>query len=394
MNMMPTTVPKNIDKYFFNRKNDIKKINLQINSIYEDLPNQILITGNRGVGKTFLLKKILQDSDEKTLTAFIDISKIYSSNKKVTEEEVLKEILSQIKVALERKQSLFRKFEEKIKFFGKNIALHNYEFTDASSIFDMPLPIIKDNYKSLSKFVLNLPQQIVDSYDEINGFIIVFDEFQFLKHVENPEAFFWLFRSYIQDQSNICYIFTGSVSKTAEIIESINGQTGAFGGRMIQINIESFSKEETKKYLADKASDLIFTEDGFNRFYECTRGIPAYINTFCNVLDSGKKYDEKMIKENFLLKMDQIVIMWLYIWGNLSDYEKNIVKLLTDFDNLTWNELLEKTGYSKSTLTKYIESLNNKAIIKYNHDRTYSLNDSMLKTWLKHKKETEGQYPL
>lgn len=73
---------------------------------------------------------------------------------------------------------------------------------------------------------------------------------------------------------------------------------------MIQIDIEAFSKEDTKKYLEDKASDLEFTSDGFDRFYTCTGGIPAYINTFCNVLDSGKVYDEKMIKENFIMKMD------------------------------------------------------------------------------------------
>ncbi len=73
------------------------------------------------MGKTFLLKKILQGSDEKTLTAFIDISKLYSTNKKVTEEEVLKEILSQIKSALQENQSLFGKFEENIKMFGKKL---------------------------------------------------------------------------------------------------------------------------------------------------------------------------------------------------------------------------------------------------------------------------------
>jgi len=392
--MMPTTVPKNIDKYFYNRQKDIKKINLQINSIYEDLPNQLLITGNRGVGKTFLLKKILQDTDEKTLTAYIDISRIYSTNKQITEEEVLKEILSEIHNCLNEKLSLYKKFEKNIKSITENISLHNYEFTDTNSIFNIPIPKIKDNYQNLSKFVMELPQKIVDIYDEIEGFIIVIDEFQFLKYLKNPEAFFWLFRSFIQDQSNICYIFTGSVSKTADIIESINGQSGAFGGRMIQIDIEAFSKDETRNYLKDKAANLQFTSEGFERFYECTRGIPAYINTFCNVLDSGIVYDEIMIKENFLMKMDQIVIMWLYVWGNLNDFEKSIVKILTDNDNLTWNELLEHSNYSKSTLTKYIDSLNNKAIIKYTNEKRYCLNDQMLKTWLKYKKETEGQYPL
>ena len=37
---------------------------------------------------------------------------------------------------------------------------------------------------------MELPQKIVDSIDEIKGFIIVVDEFQLLKTLENPEAFF------------------------------------------------------------------------------------------------------------------------------------------------------------------------------------------------------------
>ena len=50
--MLPISVPNDIDKYFYNRKSDIKRILLQLRSIEEDLPNQLLITGNRGVGKT------------------------------------------------------------------------------------------------------------------------------------------------------------------------------------------------------------------------------------------------------------------------------------------------------------------------------------------------------
>ena len=241
---------------------------------------------------------------------------------------------------------------------------------------------------------MELPQHIVDSSKDISGVIIVIDEFQLIKHVNNPEAFFWLIRSHLQDQSNICYIFTGSVSNTAEIIEMINGQTGAFGGRMIQINIEPFTRQETRNYLNERLSNVKFTDDGFDCFYKCTNGIPAYINTFCNVLDSNILYDSEKVKETFIMKMDQIVIMWLYIWGNLNMQEKEIIKILTDNDELTWNELLEKCSFSKATLTKYIDSLNNQGMLKYTYQNTYSLNDKMIQTWLKHKKETEGQYPL
>lgn len=59
-------------------------------------------------------------------------------------------------------------------------------------------------------------------------------------------------RSYSQEQSNVSYILTGSVSQTDEIINMINGQNGAFDGRMLQFNINLFTKDETKEYLMKK----------------------------------------------------------------------------------------------------------------------------------------------
>ena len=74
-------------------------------------------------------------------------------------------------------------------------------------------------------------------------------------------------------------------------------------------------------------------------------------------------------------------------------FKKEIIKNLVE-DDLTGSELLKKCSFSKATLYKYIDSLNNQGMIEYTYENKYSLNDEMIRTWLKHKKETEGQYPL
>ena len=104
-----------------------------------------------------------------------------------------------------------------------------------------------------------------------------------------------LIRSYTKKQYNVSYIFTGSVSNTSEIVEMINGQTGAFGGRMFQLNINEFSKEQTRDYINEKSNNIRFDEEGFERFYKCTRGIPTYINSFCNILPNNMVCTDEII---------------------------------------------------------------------------------------------------
>ncbi len=394
MKIMPVSMPKDIDKYFFNRVKDINMINTQISTIKLDIPPQLLITGYRGVGKTFLLRKIFNDQSSDILTVFIDLSEIVGRQKgKLTEEKVLKEILDSINKTISNDMTSYEKLCNTIKSHIDKLRLINYDFSDASHVLDIPIPVISDNYEELSKFVMELPQNIVDGSDKINGFLIAIDEFQLLKNIDNPEAFFWLIRSFTQKQFNVGYIFTGSVSKTSDIINMINGQEGAFGGRLIQINIEPFTYDETRQYIKEKSNNLQFTDEGFKRFYSCTMGIPLYINSLSSVLPNNIVCDEKIIKQTLQLNIDQVAIMWIYIWGRLSQGEKDFIIYLLENNGATRFTLDNELGYSKSSITRFIDSLLNQGIIEF-INKEYVLADKMLARWLKIKYETNGFYPI
>ena len=173
-----------------------------------------------------------------------------------------------------------------------------------------------------------------------------------------------MIRGYNQFQSNVSYVMSGSISSTSDVVEMINGANGAFGGRMIQIDIEPFTKKETELYFKERFSEIKFSKDGFDRLYEYTKGIPMYINSFYNVLSANELYDAESIDYIFLNNMNQILVMWIRIWATLNEYEKEIVCGMLNKEGLTWSELINDLDISVATFNKYIKTLGDSKIFQ------------------------------
>lgn len=392
---LPLGIPSDLNKYFYNREKELARLKSFLDALKQNAANQILVTGHRGVGKSYLLRKLMFDLPENILAAYIDISKIHGIQRgNLTEEMIMHSLFEAMIDACGKKDlGILRKIYNLKDSLFKKIANKDYDFMKAGNILGIAIPRVKDDYEKLSSFVMEFPQKVVDaSRDKIDGFVIIIDEFQLIGELNAAEAFFWLIRSYTQDQDNVSYIFTGSTSAASEIVDKINGANGAFGGRMIQLVVDPFTEGLTRGYLEEKVPEIRFTEDGFQRFYKCTRGYPSYINSFCNTMSENKDYDDELVTETFYGKIDQIATMWMAIWATLSEYEKEIVKLLIERGPLGWSEILEQVEFSNRTLLKYTNRLKNKGILSH-INKKYVIEDHMLSSWLKYRKEADGFYP-
>lgn len=255
------------------------------------------------------------------------------------------------------------------------------------------LPLTKEDYIKFTTFVMDLPQQIYENYKkQINGVLIFMDEFQILKQLdEDVKGFLWYIRSVIQSQNHIGYIFSGSMSVKDELIADIAGQKGAFGGRILNFEITTFSFDTTKNYLKEKADYLKFTDDGFKRFYKCTKGIPYYINSFARLLPPNEELNEDKIISEFRKSLPYLLIHLTNEWYKLNNQEKRIITSLIE-KPLKRIEIANKLEVTSGAIGASLKTLQNKSLIELDNKK-YEIYDSIFKEWLKKEYEEKGDYP-
>ena len=383
------------DEEFFNRTQEISNLTNLLNSTSENNAPDILVTGIRGVGKTVLLNKIKQFMDKNYLVVYMDfsVSQTYQKNKmslkglydffyqKIIEEAQLK--------GLDTLKNHIKKFFKTNNFKLKEVVI--------ASAFDIsiPIPIIgtERDLERYRDFVFKLPQEIYEhNKDKIDGIIIIIDEFQVIKELNTYlESFLWNFRGYVTEQRNVAYVLSGSMGLQDNLISEIAGQNGAFGGRMLTININPFSKTTTQNYLKERAPELKFTQEGFERFYKCTSGIPYYINIFARQLPVNQELDENNVIDAFDNNISFIVSHLINEWNRLTTKEKDIIIALID-SPLKRIELARKLNVKSGSLGDKLNKLQNLDLIRFAGGK-YEISEKLLKRWLEIEYSQKGIYP-
>ena len=392
MGQLPLPDKQNLtDEEFFNRTTELATLTNLLNSTQSGNAPDLLLTGIRGVGKTVFLRKIKQELENDYLVVYIDFSRAECYQKDNLSinglmEHYYNEILS------ECKRKGLKTIDKKIRKYFKT---NNFKIKDVKDVGGYPIPLIgsEKNSEKFINFVLNLPQQIYEENEFCyKGILIFIDEFQIIKELNKYlESFLWKFRSFIQNQNYISYVLSGSMSLQDDLIYTIASSQGVFGGRMMTFHINPFDKVTVKNYLDEKADNLTFSKDGFERFYQCTSGIPSYINLFGRLLPNNVQLDAELIKEEFINAIPLLSTQLINIWSRLTPTEQEIVISLLNND-IKRIDIADFVGVKSGSLSRPLNNLQNQGLITM-IDGKYHLTEPMLAQWLKLEYKRKGIYP-
>ena len=278
------------------------------------------------------------------------------------------------------------------KYFKTN----NFKINNISSYKHVPIPVLssKTDYPSFAEFVMDLPQQIYEeNNNKIKGVFMFIDEFQVLKELDGDlNSFLWFLRNKIQSQKNVAYMISGSMSLKDNFFEKINGHKGAFGGRMLTINIEPFSPETTRQYLTEKAPELTFSKEGFERFYKCSQGIPYMINTIAKFLPTDTIIEKNTVKNVYIKSLNILANQDIETWLNLTKLEQHIITTLIE-KPLRRIDLAKQLGVTSGSLSNQLNKLEDLMFIELNDNKKYMVCDSVFKVWLEKHYEKYEVYP-
>ena len=376
---------------FYNRADEINMMSSLLGSTEFNSSPTILLTGIRGVGKTALIKKIKDKFDKEYLVVDIDLSRsnVYQQ-KKLSRGSIIKIIYDAIIKA--SKEFGLRTLDKKIeKYFKTN----KFKIDKILSYEHIPVPIFEseENYARLADFVMELPQKIYeDNNDKLKGVFIFIDEIQLIKDLDNVDKFLWYMRSFIQNQKNVAYLFCGSMSLKDSLINDLNGKEGAFGGRMLTIEIHPFSKQTTREYIESIPRNILLDDGGFERFYKCTRGIPYYINIFAKILPENITLTENNIIELFKDSIDYLAVHFIFMWSKLTFQEQKIIISLLGKPKRRI-EIANTLEVTSGSLNRPLNRLLDFDLIEYVNDK-YQITDPILTYWLQNSHEKNGIYPF
>jgi len=354
---------------FCNRKKELSELLKYIKG-----SQNVLLYSHRRYGKSSLIRQIFREIKNKNFNIGTMHVELYGT---ISE----KDFITRTFQGLNQLESNFERLLKSVSKAVKNIKL-NLSIDSATGS-----TLVSPSFEAVNeKAILEELMNILSKYSLKHKLVIAFDEFQEVANY-TEDGFEKRLRSFIQQHSNICYIFSGSQQHL--ITEMFNSNNRAFYKLAESFHLD---KIETKHYIPWIQN--LFSRKKVNLSDELIEEIagkfenhPMYIQNFLFHLwekPAKRGFSPEILNEVEDAIIEKRSLEHTVLWETLSINQKKTLKLilLNSGSNLFNADSLKSVNLKTGSLvTKALSSLMKKEIIVKNG--RYLIQDVIFKKWLK-----------
>lgn len=353
---------------FCNRKKEIAEMLRYIKG-----SQNVLLYSHRRYGKSSLIRQIFGEIERNNFKIGAMHVELYGT---ISERDFITKTFQ----CLNQLESNFEKLLQSVNRALKSIRL-NLSIDPATGGTSISPAFDAVNEKNILEELMT----ILFKYSQKHKLVIAFDEFQEVANY-TEEGFEKRLRSYIQQHSNICYIFSGSQQHL--ITEMFNSNNRAFYKLA-----ESFplKKIDTKHYVPwiqnlFSRKKVHLPAKFIETIIETFENHPMYIQNFLFHLweePAKRARSPEVIRKIEDAIVDKRSLEYSVLWETLTINQKKTLKLilLNNGSNLYNADALKSVNLKTASLvTKALSSLIKKEIIVKNGN--YLIQDIVFKKWL------------
>lgn len=363
---------------FTNRTKEIERISKALMG-----HSNLLITGDRRIGKTSLIQVVLGNlAAEGHECFYLNLDPITS----------IKGFIERYAMLFTKHKSFGKKAGEIVNLLVRALKLETFFSEDGSPTFGLKWePPSSPKHSDISE-VLAIPKKL--SAGSKKPWIIVLDEFQNITQFEGDINFLAEFRSAVSDQRGVNYVFMGS--ETA-ILEKLFGSSNEkFFNSARKEPIGLISRAEFKKFIANqfKKRGVCVSQETAEKICEWSKDIPANIQHFCAVIwdsipDKARSFEEKDFPEFLKREVEYQDEHFLQLWKTLpSEADRAILRELAKRGpSLMTTEFCYSVGLDRSTVSRRISKFIQGQLGFLLHKRRdgYHFSDPFFEEWVRQK---------
>jgi AAA+ ATPase superfamily predicted ATPase len=333
------------------------------------------IMGERRIGKTSLIENVCQKMKSDFVRVFIDLRMLDGL------EDFEKRVLS----AIMKAESEVTDFKKVLTMFTSYKPTVSIDQATGESSF---------SFRNIEKTNVENVEVLFDhiaSLNERKRVIVVFDEFQDVLRLSNPQALLAKMRAKIQLQPKVAYVFSGSIKENVQRI--FTNPTDAMYNIAEPIFLDVINKAEFSQFITDKLNlgKFVVAPDLLDKIYEITENITGDTQQLCSALWDVTKPQEEMNGDSLNRALAHINAMrsedFERVLDNMTNLQIKVLKALAlnKKSKVQSQDFMEKVGHRNFTaVAKSVSQLTKRNII-YIYKKEYKFYSPFLREWLKTK---------